>query len=324
MSLIQTVKSWKMLESRRLLIYVSGQARARPALQRTERLVTSSMVGVRLRGVARRLLRDSPAELLDEVHVVLRVAASAELQVLQARGRLKIEVDRQLASGEGRRGVDGRVDPALAADQSAASAEQSEVSVDVALDAGEQLEAERLVETAALSALQTLVHHVRGAANRQLSPKRVSTGVAQTPEPETVIVDDGRNLVRVEDVRFAVAIVRHEVHRTGGAADVLDHLVRERVPEALLFVDARLNAGRVGRCRLLHVHRVLGVPAQNAGGDDRNTLRTVVGAVGDRVLVGGAGTVQERDGAEPVDDRGQTNANRVGNVAEAGGYRGAR
>src|SRR3954468_18978447 len=68
---IQTVKSCRMLESRRLLIYFSGHAEARPILVGPSGLAGSmGLIVVSVTALA--VARDRPRELLDEVHVVLR------------------------------------------------------------------------------------------------------------------------------------------------------------------------------------------------------------------------------------------------------------
>ena len=121
---------------------------------------------------------------------------------------------------------------------------------------------------------------------------------AVAPQAIAIVANDRRDIGVVEQVGATGLIAVEELHRTAGAGDALDLLVRRRGPEAVLGVGPGEQAGGVGRSR--GVARGIGgaVPNLNARVDHEKALAAEVLGVGDGRLVGAIGTIENGDGPQ--------------------------
>ena len=108
---------------------------------------------------------------------------------------------------------------------------------------------------------------------------------------------------------------------SGGAYDAFDHVIRGREPEALVVIDAGLQACHTGAGRLRHDCAILRHLDERV--DDQQAIGGEILPVGDSLHTRGIRAVDDGAGPKPVGEADQLDRDGVGNRAEGDGRRGA-
>ena len=76
-----------------------------------------------------------------------------------------------------------------------------------------------------MSTHHRLIHHVHDPHNRQELELLIGVGDVVAPQTETVLPDDGGNIVFVHDVRLGVLVAKEEPDGARSADDALNNPV---------------------------------------------------------------------------------------------------